>query len=136
MTSPALDRLLDPESLVLFDGAMGTMLYAKGVFINQCYDELNLRSPDLVRDVHRAYVKAGAEVLETNSFGANRIKLAQFGLAAQTRELNRRAAELAREAAEQAGGRDVLVAGAVGPLGVRLEPYGATSAEEAREVFR
>jgi methionine synthase / methylenetetrahydrofolate reductase(NADPH) len=135
MTSSALDRLLDPASLVLFDGAMGTMLYAKGVFINQCYDELNLRSPDLVRDVHRAYVKAGAEVLETNSFGANRIKLGQFGLGAQTHELNRRAAELAREAAEEAG-HDVLVAGAVGPLGVRLEPYGPTSAEEAREVFR
>jgi homocysteine S-methyltransferase len=134
MSLPALDRLLDPESLVLFDGAMGTMLYAKGVFINQCYDELNVRSPDLVRDVHRAYVKAGAEVLETNSFGANRVKLAQFGLAAQTRELNRRAAELAREAADQ--GHDVLVAGAVGPLGVRLEPYGPTSAEEAREIFR
>jgi homocysteine S-methyltransferase len=137
MTSAALSRLLDPDALVLFDGAMGTMLYAKGVFINQCYDELNLRSPDLVRDVHRAYVKAGAEVLETNSFGANRIKLGQFGLAAQTRELNRRAAELAREAAEEArGGHEVLVAGAVGPLGVRLEPYGPTSADEAREVFR
>ena len=134
MTSSALDRLVDPDALVLFDGAMGTMLYAKGVFINQCYDELNLRSPDLVRDVHRAYVKAGAEVLETNSFGANRVKLATFGLAAQTRELNKRAAELAREAADQ--GRDVLVAGAVGPLGVRLEPYGPTSAEEARAIFR
>jgi homocysteine S-methyltransferase len=79
------------------------MLYAKGVFINQCYDELNVRAPDLVRDVHRAYVKAGAEVLETNSFGANRVKLSQFGLAEQVHELNRRAAELAREAAE--GGR-------------------------------
>jgi homocysteine S-methyltransferase len=134
--SPALSRLLDPDALVLFDGAMGTMLYARGVFINQCYDELNLRSPDLVRDVHRAYVKAGAEVLETNSFGANRIKLGQFGLGAQTRELNRRAAELAREAIEQGGGHDVLVAGAVGPLGVRLEPYGSTSTEEARDVFR
>src|SRR3954465_11047487 len=134
MTAPALARLVDPNSLVLFDGAMGTMLYAKGVFINQCYDELNVRAPDLVRDVHKAYVKAGAEVLETNSFGANRIKLAQFGLAAQTRELNRRAAELAREAAET--GHDVLVAGAVGPLGVRLEPYGPTSATEAREIFR
>jgi homocysteine S-methyltransferase len=133
-TNPALSRLLDPESLVLFDGAMGTMLYARGVFINQCYDELNVRAPDLVRDVHRAYVKAGAEVLETNSFGANRVKLTQFGLASQTRELNRKAAELAREAAET--GHDVLVAGAVGPLGVRLEPYGPTSAEEAREVFR
>jgi methionine synthase I (cobalamin-dependent) len=136
MTSPALSRLLDPEALVLFDGAMGTMLYSRGVFINQCYDELNLRSPDLVRDVHRAYVKAGAEVLETNSFGANRLKLGHFGLGAQTRELNRRAAELAREAIEQAGGHDVLVAGAVGPLGVRLEPYGPTSAEEARAIFR
>ena len=134
MRSQALDRLIDPDALVLFDGAMGTMLYAKGVFINQCYDELNLRSPDLVRDVHRAYVKAGAEVLETNSFGANRVKLGTFGLAAQTKELNRRAAELAREAADQ--GHDVLVAGAVGPLGVRLEPYGPTSAEEARAIFR
>ncbi|MCY7379091.1 MAG: bifunctional homocysteine S-methyltransferase/methylenetetrahydrofolate reductase [Gemmatimonadaceae bacterium] len=134
MTSPALARLIDPDAIVLFDGAMGTMLYAKGVFINQCYDELNLRSPDLVRDLHRAYVKAGAEVLETNSFGANRMKLTTFGLAAQTRELNKRAAELAREAADQ--GHDVLVAGAVGPLGVRLEPYGSTSAAEAREIFR
>ena len=132
--TPTLARLVDPQSLVLFDGAMGTMLYARGVFINQCYDELNVRSPDLVRDVHRAYVKAGAEVLETNSFGANRLKLAQFGLAAQTHELNQRAAELAREAAEE--GHDVLVAGAVGPLGVRLEPYGPTSADEAREIFR
>ena len=134
MTTPALARLTDPESLVLFDGAMGTMLYAKGVFINQCYDELNVRAPDLVRDVHRAYVKAGAEVLETNSFGANRFKLTQFGLQTQVHELNRRAAELAREAAE--AGRDVLVAGAVGPLGVRLEPFGPTSRDEARAVFR
>ena len=85
-------RLLDPERVVLFDGAMGTMLYAKGVFINQCYDELNLRAPDLVRDVHRAYVKAGAEVLETNTFGANRLKLTQYGLETQVRELNRAAA--------------------------------------------
>src|SRR5687767_4144970 len=99
---------------------MGTMLYARGVFINQCYDELNARSPDLVRDVHRAYAKAGAEVLETNSFGANRIKLAQYGLEAQVTELNRRAAEVAREVAED----QLVVAGAVGPLGVRLEPFG------------
>src|SRR5919202_3660649 len=111
---------------------MGTMLYSKGVFINQCYDELNHRWPDLVRDVHRAYVKAGAEVLETNSFGANRLKLAQYGLEAQVGEINRAAARLAREAA----GDDVLVAGAVGPLGVRLEPYGPTSADEARAIFR
>lgn len=130
----ALARLVDPQSLVLFDGAMGTMLYSRGVFINQCYDELNVRAPDLVLEVHRGYVRAGAEVLETNSFGANRLKLAQFGLATQTRELNQRAAELAREAADE--GHDILVAGAVGPLGVRLEPYGPTSVEEAREIFR
>ena len=133
MSATALQRLVDPESLVLFDGAMGTMLYSKGVFINQCYDELNVRAPDLVRDVHRAYVKAGADVLETNSFGANRLKLSQFGLATQVHELNKRAAELARDAA--ADKPDVLVAGAVGPLGVRLEPYGSVSADEARAIF-
>ena len=124
--------LLDPERIVVFDGAMGTMLYSKGVFINQCYDELNLRSPDLVRAVHRAYVDAGAEVLETNTFGANRPKLAQYGLETQVTEINRRAAELAREAA----GDDVFVAGAVGPLGIRIEPFGPTSREEARAYFR
>ena len=80
--NPLVARLLDPQQVVVFDGAMGTMLYNKGVFINQCYDELNLRAPDLVRDVHKAYRKAGAEVLETNSFGANRIKLEQYGLVA------------------------------------------------------
>jgi methionine synthase / methylenetetrahydrofolate reductase(NADPH) len=73
-------RLLDPDAVVVFDGAMGTMLYTRGVFINQCYDELSLRAPDLVRSVHEEYVRAGAEVLETNSFGANRFKLSQFGL--------------------------------------------------------
>ncbi len=130
--SDLLDRLLDPAQVVVFDGAMGTMLYARGVFINQCYDELSLRSPELVRAVHRAYVEAGAEVLETNSFGANRAKLAPHGLETQVRAVNEAAARLAREAA----GDDALVAGAVGPLGVRLEPYGATSREEARAMFR
>src|ERR1700716_3550421 len=128
MSSDALNRLVDPDALVLFDGAMGTMLYAKDVFINQCYDELNLRSPDLVGDVHRAYAKAGAEVLETNSFGANRIKLAQFGLESQVGEINRAAAKIAREVAEN----DILVAGAVGTLGIRLEPVGPTSPDDAR----
>src|SRR2546421_4301462 len=99
MTSSALDRLLDPSSLVLFDGAMGTMLYSRGVFINQCYDELNLRAPDLVKEIHRAYTKAGAEIIETNSFGANRPKLVQHGLETQVREINRAAAALAREIA-------------------------------------
>ena len=130
-----LERVVDPERIVLFDGAMGTMLYQKGVFINQCYDELSVRSPDLVRDIHREYVKAGAEVLETNSFGANRVKLAQYGLEGQVQAINRAAAAIAREVADESK-HPVLVAGAVGPLGVRLEPYGPTSEEEARSVFR
>src|SRR5690242_21892994 len=97
-----LNRLVDPDRIVLFDGAMGTMLYQRGVFINQCYDELNLRSPDLIRDIHRQYVKAGAEVLETNSFGANRLKLTQYGLEGQVEAINRAAAQLARAVADAA----------------------------------
>ena len=126
-----LERLLDPESVVVFDGAMGTMLYARGVFINQCYDELNTRAPDLVRAVHAEYVQAGAEVIETNTFGANRVKLTQYGLESHMGDFNRAAARLARDVA----GDSCLVAGAVGPLGVRLEPYGPTSNEEARAAF-
>src|SRR5687767_2135665 len=126
-----LDRLLDPEGVVVFDGAMGTMLYARGVFINQCYDELNTRAPDLVRAVHAEYARAGAEVLETNTFGANRIKLTQYGLEAHTADFNLAAARIARDVA----GDTCLVAGAVGPLGIRLEPYGPTSLEEARATF-
>jgi len=134
MSTPnSLPRFLDPSRIVVFDGAMGTMLYSRGVFINQCYDELNVRAPELIRAVHEEYVRAGAEVLETNSFGANRLKLAQHGLEAQVHELNRAAAQIAREVA---GDRDVLVAGAVGPLGVRLEPFGPTSLDEARGYFR
>jgi methionine synthase / methylenetetrahydrofolate reductase(NADPH) len=127
-----LERLLDPQAIIVFDGAMGTMLYSKGVFINQCYDELNVRAPDMVSEIHRKYVDAGADVLETNSFGANRLKLTQHGLQDQVRELNLAAAKLARDASR---GR-ALVAGALGPLGVRLEPYGPTSKDEARDVFK
>ncbi len=126
-----LDRVTDPSSVVVFDGAMGTMFYAKGVFINQCYDELNVRSPELVLGIHEEYVKAGAEVLETNSFGANRLRLTQYGLQDQVHALNFAAAQLARQAA----GDDVLVAGAVGPLGVRLEPFGSIGREEAKLIF-
>jgi methionine synthase I (cobalamin-dependent)/5,10-methylenetetrahydrofolate reductase len=127
-----IERLLDPERVIIFDGAMGTMLYAKGVFINVCYDELSLRAPDLVHAVHAEYVQAGAEVIETNSFGANRAKLTQHGLETQVREINRAAARLARDAA----GETRLVAGAIGPLGLRIEPYGPTGREEARALFR
>jgi methionine synthase / methylenetetrahydrofolate reductase(NADPH) len=126
-----LDLLNDSRPHV-FDGAMGTMLYSKGVFINRCYDELNLKEPDLVRDVHRAYVKAGAELLETNSFGANAVKLAEYGLENQVIALNAAAAKLAREAAN---GR-ALVGGAIGPLGIRIEPYGPTSLPETQNIFR
>lgn len=126
-----LQRLLDPEALVVFDGAMGTMIYARGVFINQCYDELSVRAPDLIRGIHDEYVRAGAEVIETNTFGANRLKLQQHGLSEEVRNINVAATRLARDAA----GESVLVAGAVGPLGVRLEPYGPTSRDDARTIF-
>jgi homocysteine S-methyltransferase len=116
----------------LFDGAMGTMLYSKGVFINKCYDELNLRNPEIVLDVHRQYVKAGAEIIETNTYGANRVKLRGFGIEQDLVDINRRGVELARQAA----GDTVYVAGAMGPLGIRIEPYGPTSLEEARDYFR
>ena len=125
------DLLTDARPHV-FDGAMGTVLYAKGIYINRCYDELNLREPDLIRDVHRSYVKCGAEILETNSFGANRVKLAEYGLESSVREINARAAQLAKDVA----GDNALVAGAIGPLGIRIEPYGPTSLDEARAVFR
>ena len=120
------------EHVYLFDGAMGTMLYSKGVFINKCYDELNVRSPEIVLEVHRQYVKAGAEILETNTYGANRVKLAGFGIEGELRDINLRAAELARTAA----GDSAYVAGAIGPLGIRIEPYGPTAVEEARDFFR
>jgi len=120
------------EHVYLFDGAMGTMLYAKGVFINKCYDELNLRNPEIVLEVHKQYVRCGAEILETNTYGANRVKLRSFGIEDELRDINVAAVEIARKAA----GDSVYVAGAIGPLGIRIEPYGPTSLEEAREFFR
>ena len=124
---------------VLCDGATGTLLYAKGVFINKCYDELNLTQPDMVRSIHHEYLNAGAEVIETNTFGGNSFRLMRHGLADQVREINLRGAQLAREAADafnQKMAADVLVAASVGPLGMRIEPLGKTSREEARESFR
>lgn len=118
---------------MLCDGAMGTLLYAKGVFINRCYDELNQSQPELIRGIHRDYVEAGAEVLETNTFGANAFRLARHGLADQVHVLNLAGARLARAAIPK--GREVYVAGSVGPLGIRIEPLGKTSREEARAAF-
>lgn len=120
------------EHVYLFDGAMGTMLYSKGVFINKCYDELNLRTPEIVLEVHKQYVRAGAEILETNTYGANRVKLRTFGIEDELRDINMKAVEIARKAA----GDSVYVAGAMGPLGIRIEPYGPTALDEARAFFR
>ena len=121
------------QSPVLCDGAMGTLLYSKGVFINRCYDELNLSQPDLIRDIHREYLQAGAEIIETNTFGGNSFRLARHSLADRVHEINQSGARIAKEAAKSF---DVWVAGSVGPLGVRIEPLGKTSFEEARVAFR
>jgi len=131
MTITLRDLLNDGKVHVL-DGAMGTMLYAKGFLLNVCYDELNLKQPKLVQDVHAAYVRAGAEILETNTFGANPRKLGSFGLADDTEKINEAAAELARAAS----GGHTSVVGAIGPLGVRIEPFGALGREEALAHFR
>jgi homocysteine S-methyltransferase len=125
-------ELLDSDSVYVFDGAVGTRLYDKGIYINRSYDELNLLSPDLVREVHEEYVKAGADIIETNSFGATRFKLQPYGLESKLREINIAAARLAREAA----GTKAMVAGAIGPLGLRIEPFGPTSFDEAKEMFK
>ncbi|MFZ0295471.1 MAG: bifunctional homocysteine S-methyltransferase/methylenetetrahydrofolate reductase [Candidatus Sulfotelmatobacter sp.] len=121
------------RSPVLCDGAMGTLLYSKGIFINRCYDELNLSQPDLIRGIHHEYLQAGAEIIESNTFGANSFRLARHSLADKVHDVNRMGARLAREAAKSF---DVWVAGSVGPLGTRIEPLGKTSFEEARQAFR
>ncbi|MBV9761115.1 MAG: bifunctional homocysteine S-methyltransferase/methylenetetrahydrofolate reductase [Acidobacteriaceae bacterium] len=118
--------------IVVADGAMGTMLYAKGIFINRCFDELNLSAPQLVKEIHQEYVRAGAELIETNTFGGNRVRLGAFGLAEKLRAINQAGVRLAREAA----GERAFVAGALGPLGTQIEPLGPMSFAEAREVFR
>jgi len=130
MLKPFLEALA--ERVLVCDGAMGTMLYAKGVFINKSFDALNLTQPDLVAQVHEEYVRAGADIVETNTFGANRIKLGSFGLAESLHDINAAGARIARKSAN---GR-AYVAGAIGPLGIRIEPWGKTGVDEAREYFR
>src|SRR5215831_15924421 len=120
MPPPFLESL--DERVLVCDGAMGTMLYGRGVFLNRCFDELNLTQPELVSGVHQAYVRAGADILETNTFGANHVKLAPFGLADQLHAINVQGVRVARAAARD----NAYVAGAIGPLGIRVEPWGKT----------
>jgi methionine synthase / methylenetetrahydrofolate reductase(NADPH) len=122
---------LDGEGVALFDGAMGTMFYQRGVFVNRAFEELNLTEPGLVKEVHAAYVEAGADIIETNTFSANRFRLQPFGLADQVAEINKAAVEIARDASSG----QAWVAGAMGPLGVRIEPFGKIATSEARAVF-
>ncbi len=124
------ERLKD--SIIVFDGGVGTYLYEKGIYVNTCFDELNLTSPDLVATVHRDYVNAGADVIETNTFGGNRFRLAPHGLEKKVYDINRRGAEIARGAAKE----KALVGGSVGPLGVQIEPLGKLSYDEAKEAFK
>jgi methionine synthase / methylenetetrahydrofolate reductase(NADPH) len=118
--------------VMVADGAMGTVLYSRGVFINRCYDELNLSGSDMVRQIHQDYVKAGAEILETNTYGANRVRLSGFGLLEKLKAINQAGVKLAREAARD----KAFVAGAVGPLGAHIEPLGRISFDETRGIFR
>jgi len=123
---------------VLADGAMGTVVYGRGIFINRCYDELNLTDPGLILSIHEEYLQAGAEILETNTFGANRFRLARHGLGGKVAEINAAGVRLARQAVEhlkEKHASEAWVAGSVGPLGVRLEPLGKTGLDEARAAF-
>ncbi len=118
--------------VLLFDGAMGTFIYQKGIFIDKCYDELNLSNPDLIRSIHKEYLKAGAEAIETNTFGANRYKLGRHNLTNKVKTINQKGARIVREISQSRA----YAVGSIGPLGVKIEPWGETSFEEANEAFR
>ena len=130
MNQKTFNEMVDSRILVC-DGGTGTQFYNRGVFINCCYDALNLSRPTLVGEVHQGYVDAGADIIETNTFSANRFRLTPHGLIESLEEINRRGVEIARKAA----GTKALVAGAIGPIGLRIEPWGPTSVDEAREAF-
>jgi methionine synthase / methylenetetrahydrofolate reductase(NADPH) len=130
---PFLRRL--SEGPLLMDGAMGTQLHVAGVGIDDCFDQLNLTNPDLVGTVHRAYLAAGAEVIETNSFGANRVRLEHYGIGDRVREINRRAVKIAREAREVSG-RAAFVAGSIGPTQRTMLPYGTATHDQIAAIFR
>jgi methionine synthase I (cobalamin-dependent)/5,10-methylenetetrahydrofolate reductase len=127
-----LDRL--NKGVLLCDGAMGTLLYTRGVSYYQCFDELNLSNPQVVQKVHQDYIKAGAEIIETNTFGANRFKLATHGFEEKVRDINLKGAKLAREAREIEG-KDIFVAGSMGPIGQRVHPFGEITLKQVREAF-
>ena len=129
MKNRFLDALAD--RVLLCDGGMGTVLYSKGVYLNTCFDELNLTNPAIVKEVHREYVKSGVDIIETNTFGANRLKLRKYGLNEKVGDINRSGAALAREEA----GDTVFVAGSIGPLGVGIAPLGHLSEAEAEDIF-
>lgn len=126
---------LAEDRVILLDGAMGTMLYTKGIYVNRCFDELNLSAPSVVADIHGEYLKAGSQVIETNTFGANRCKLAPHGFAENLEAINFQGAKIARQVAKNFGG-EVYVAGSIGPLGIKIEPWGKTSVDEACEYFK
>src|SRR5579884_2995045 len=130
MEHPFLARLRSGP--LLADGAMGTELFARGIHADQCVDAVNLTRPDLVQQIHQDYIAAGSELIETNTFGANPFRLAQFGLADRTREINRRGAEIAREARETMG-EPVFIAGAIGPSGALFEPLGSVRYADVAE---
>ena len=127
------NRFLDAlaERVLLCDGDMGTVLYGKGVYLNTCFDELNLTNPAIVKEVHREYVQSGVDIIETNTFGANRLKLRKYGLNDRVGDINRSGAAIAREEAGEA----IFVAGSIGPLGVKIAPLGPLSSTEAEDVF-
>lgn len=120
------------KRVLLCDGGMGTMLYNKGIYLNSCFDEMNISRPSIIREIHEEYIRSGAEAIETNTFGANRYKLKKFGLESKVEEINLKGTEIAR----QAGGEKIYVAGSIGPLGIKIEPWGPTSVEEAEQAFR
>jgi methionine synthase I (cobalamin-dependent)/5,10-methylenetetrahydrofolate reductase len=129
MKKPFLEAL--KEGILICDGAMGTMLYSRGIFINRCFDELNLSSPELISEIHREYITSGAEIIETNTFGANRLKLLPHGLENKTKEINYKAAQLARREA----GKEVYVAGSMGPIGVAKKPFAEMTSSDIKSIF-
>ncbi len=120
------------KKVLVCDGAMGTMLYARGIYLNKCFDELNITNPSIVEGIHNSYVKAGADIIETNTFGANRFRLLTFGLEKKIKEINIRGAQIACKSA----GNDCYVAGSIGPINAHLKPVGGISRDELMDIYR